>query len=119
MSNKDTNEYLMPSQYKEIAINTIGLNVEQTANYFKSKFCLHKDHNPDFKNELAAAIVGLDNVLEDKVAFVRAAAYEKYKNINIDWDSYSYPMNHLKSLNKETIGTIVEGYNLFKEKIKE
>jgi hypothetical protein len=121
--------YLTPNQYDEILNQSIGLDTQQTAQFFRSKYLDNREHNPDFSIELANAIERLMSRYQD-----RCNAHPMYtkdengnqvsvnKNLSIP-ANFIFPASNLVSIDGRridinTLEVLVNAWKQFEEQTK-
>jgi|ERR1035437_1231300 hypothetical protein len=117
--------YLIPNEYLQFIINSIDLDTEQMANYFRSMYLQHKEHNPDFKNELHNAILKFKELLEQKINDRKYRGGEVYDQMG--YDSMSFPLSTffnglpyekgIQQIDKNVILNITRAHILFQDRI--
>src|ERR1035437_7995233 len=116
--------YLIPNEYLQFIINSIDLDTEQMANYFRSMYLQHKEHNPDFKNELHNAILKFKELLEQKINDRKYRGGEVYDQMG--YDSMSFPLSTffnglpyekgIQQIDKNVILNITRAHILFQDR---
>jgi hypothetical protein len=121
--------YLLATQYDEILYQSIGLDTQQTAHFFRSKYLDNREHNPDFSIELADAIQRLMSRYQDKCNAHRMYTKDENGNLVSVDRNVSIPANYIlpvsnsnpidgRRIDTNTLEVLVNAWKQYEEQTK-